>query len=641
MKPNVRFLKIFLILVAFLMGNLTFAQQKALTEKVKSATTLQVLQENTAQDAIPGTVTQVHYFTPVVSNVDFSTNGPKGLLLDNGPFVTHPGGGPGGSDYSMLESPDVNYGFGNQQNIPNYVADDFTVPSTWGVDSLVFFGYQTGSSTTSTFTGLYVAIWDGEPGVTGSTVIWGDMTTNILTASRWSNCYRGNDLVGTTRPIMRLVAVPTGLSLPAGEYWIEWAATGSLSSGPWAPPITIPGQFDTGNALQFTTTAGAWAPIVDGTNPKGLPFMIYGTGASLDPPTNLAATVDGHDVHLTWEPPSGGTIEELIYDDDTPSGSYSYVGYTMASRMSPSGACKILKLKYYTTVTDPLIAGFEPRVFNWEGTQPGTTILYETTADAVDGDWMEVDISAQNINVTGDFMVGFGSIQDDVFMGYNTTDNGRAWDFDNTGGTWSQWNETYFIRAIVEYSKGDIAELSPVSTRKSPPVPRENFRSHPRGVDGSHTVAPIDGLGNRALLGYNAYREGTKLNSTTITDLFYDDINVDPGTYDYTVTAVYDEGESAPTDPVVVQIWGVSIPETGKQAIQVYPNPASSFVNVKSDFNISQIEVLSFSGQTVYNNQNIVSKSSRINVSTLPDGVYFVKITTTQDIRTVKVTVTH
>ena len=641
MKLDLRLFKILLILIAFVAVNFSFAQQKAVTEKVKSANSVQVLQNDNTRDAIPGSDSQINIIRPVASSVDFSKSGSKGMLYDNGPVVSHPGGGPGGSDYSLLESPDVNYGSGNQQNIPNYVADDFTVTGTWAIDSLVFFGYQTGSSTTSTFTGLFVEIWDGEPGIPGSTVIWGDMTTNILTDSYFSDCYRGNDLLGTTRPIMRLMTAPTGLSLPAGDYWVAWAATGSLSSGPWVPPITIPGVFNTGNAIQYTASALAWAPIMDGTNPKGLPFIIYGSGPTLDPPTNLAATVDGQDVHLTWDPPSGGVIEELIYDDDTPTGSYSYAGYTMASRMSPSGPCKILKLKYYTTVTDPLIAGFEPRVFNWDGTQPGTTILYETTADALDGAWLEVDISAQSIMVTGDFMVGFGSIQEGVYMGYNTTDNGRAWDYDNTGGTWAQWNETYFIRAIVEYSKGNVVELSPVNTPNKTKISREKMVDHPRGVAAVHSKAPIRSLGSKSLLGYNAYRDVTKLNSTVITNLFYDDLNVTPETYEYTVTAVYDAGESVPTDPVIVKIIGVSIDEIGKQAIQVYPNPASSIVNVKSDFNIRSIELLSYSGQTILNNQNIDAKMTRINVSGLHDGVYFVRITTTQDIRTVKVTVTH
>ncbi len=50
---------------------------------------------------------------------------------------------------------------------------------------------------------------------------------------------------------------------------------GSLTSGPWVPPVTILGQTTTGNALQFTSV---WAPAIDtgiGTQ-QGLPFLILG-----------------------------------------------------------------------------------------------------------------------------------------------------------------------------------------------------------------------------------------------------------------------------------------------------------------------------------------------------------------------------
>ncbi len=162
---------------------------------------------------------------------------------------------------------------------------------------------------------------------------------------------------------------------------------------------------------------------------------------------------------------------------------------------------------------------------------------------------------------------------------------------------------------------------------------------HPRGVSVAHTNPPVPCFGNRALLGYNAYRDATKVNSSVITDLFYDDLDVTPGYYDYTVTAVYDEGESEPSNVCEAQIIGVSVDERGQQTIQIYPNPASGFINVKSDFNITNIEVLSFRGQTVYTNPTIDSKITRINISDLPSGVYLMRVTTTKAILSRKITV--
>ena len=90
------------------------------------------------------------------------------VLYDNGPLVTHPGGGAGGADASALQTAlgMTTYGFGHQVTANNRVADDFTVPAGgWSIDDIVFFAYQTGSGQTSTITSVNYRIWDGVPGL--------------------------------------------------------------------------------------------------------------------------------------------------------------------------------------------------------------------------------------------------------------------------------------------------------------------------------------------------------------------------------------------------------------------------------------------------------------------------------------------
>jgi hypothetical protein len=205
------------------------------------------------------------------------------ILYNNGPLVNSPGTGAGGADESVLQMNSLamgTYGFGNQLGAGNRVADDFTVPGSipWTISSIRFYVYQTDSTTTSTITAINYQIWNGPPGQPGSSVVWGDTTTNRLTGSSWSNIYRVLDdgLHATNRPIM-LCTVSAGFTLNPGTYWIDWQADGSASfSGPWAPPITINGQTTTGNGRQYTS---AWADVVDGgTNtPQGFPFIIMGT----------------------------------------------------------------------------------------------------------------------------------------------------------------------------------------------------------------------------------------------------------------------------------------------------------------------------------------------------------------------------
>ncbi len=211
-------------------------------------------------------------------------NNKSTMLYDNGPLVTNPGTG-GGADTSLLETGlGLNtLGAGHAQSTGYRVADEVVLATGCTVDSIAFFAYQTGSTTTSTFTGYNLRIWDGVPGAPGTNLVWGDSLTNIMGSTSWSNIYRMSDSApGTTRPIMISYAVTTGLHLDPGTYWLDWQANGSLGSGPWAPPISILGQTTTGDAKQWNLTA--WVDLTDsGTlTGLGLPFIMYGTwdGAS-------------------------------------------------------------------------------------------------------------------------------------------------------------------------------------------------------------------------------------------------------------------------------------------------------------------------------------------------------------------------
>ena len=86
----------------------------------------------------------------------------------------------------------------------------------------------------------------------------------------------------------------------------------------------------------------------------------------------------------------------------------------------------------------------------------------------------------------------------------------------------------------------------------------------------------------------------------------------------------------------------IGVPETGApQSILVFPNPASEVVTVKSDFAMSGIEVISYLGQRVYNQTCSGDKEIQIKVSSLPSGIYFVRVYTGQGVGMVKVAVEH
>ncbi len=207
-----------------------------------------------------------------------------GSLWNNGPLVTNPGAGADGADVSAI-SPGQS-GYGGNFNQPSYSrADNFTVTGGgWNISSMTFFGYQTNGGIPSTITGLYARIWldtDGD-GIDGDdSVVWGDMTTNILSSTDWTGIYRTSATAfdNTQRPIMNIVADGLDINLGNGSYWVEFAATGSAASGPWVPLVSSPVEAVIGNSLLYTVSSATWSTATDGGNGLGyeLPFLIDGT----------------------------------------------------------------------------------------------------------------------------------------------------------------------------------------------------------------------------------------------------------------------------------------------------------------------------------------------------------------------------
>ncbi len=222
------------------------------------------------------------------------------VLWDNGPLSTHPGGGCGG-DLSVLQDTLglTLYGLGAQQTAGNHVADDFTLEGACHIDTITVFTYQTGTAPPS-ITGVFMQIWDGPPNAGGS-VIWGDLTTNRLASCTASGIYRTLPTVDCTRHIQTVVAT-VDTSLAAGTYWVDFQFTGSGASGPWVPPVTILGL--TGkpgaNALQYTSSAGAWAAILDGTYPQDVPFIINGQCGAPPNDCNENGIPDECDIGTQW-----------------------------------------------------------------------------------------------------------------------------------------------------------------------------------------------------------------------------------------------------------------------------------------------------------------------------------------------------
>jgi hypothetical protein len=218
----------------------------------------------------------ISYNSALNYKINTMPSGIMQLLYDNGPIVNLPGGGCSGGDASV-QDPSLGhsiFGWGIQQNLGNYIADDFSNPAPWQIDSILFYAYQTGATTT-TITGVYIQIWRGKPNE-GGIVVWGDTVTNRMQNVALTNIYRAasSNPTDCSRRI-QLVSANVNLSIVPGTYWVQWGMTGSETSGPWCPPVTIAGDSLTGDAIQRVSYI--WTPALNGIHPNGAPFFLYGS----------------------------------------------------------------------------------------------------------------------------------------------------------------------------------------------------------------------------------------------------------------------------------------------------------------------------------------------------------------------------
>ncbi len=199
------------------------------------------------------------------------------LIFDNGPHFNIPGN----PNISQLQNTTLGTNtLGAGVSGAFTCADDVTLTGTYDVVSVDLYAYQTGAPTApASINFVALQVWDGDPSGSG-TVVWGDLTTDLLDNIEWSNTYRESETTpGTGRAIFRITANTSGLQLAPGTYWLDWTYAGDPAfSGPWQPPVSELDVPPNGNGLQ--SNAGTYAPALDsGANadPLAFPFQMYGT----------------------------------------------------------------------------------------------------------------------------------------------------------------------------------------------------------------------------------------------------------------------------------------------------------------------------------------------------------------------------
>ena len=644
----------------------------------------------------------------------YSTNDDtKDILWDNGPLITLAGGGSGGSDYSEVQDASLGmatFGLGIQIQNGQTIADDFEVTDTWTVNTFIFYGYQTDDGPPSTLNDVRFQVYDGDPSA-GGTVIFGDLTTNKMISTDWTNTWRvlesnpEEDL-----PVMEIVADAFGLVLAPGTYWIEWQVGGTGSDGPWCPPITISGETSTGNALHYT--ASGWEPAIDaGTfGNQGFPFIIEGTlgalsdnnigvGQIISPASGVDLSSDElvtiEIVNIGNNPQSnfdvsfsidgGAFITETVSTTINSLESYEYTFSTSAD-LSEYG---IYALEACTNLGDDENPYHDCTIKTIENSEESLCIagLYVTGCSLGDGliSWALAEINVPEITCDGNpyewyhdytnmvhtleagtaytltAQAAYENTYLDVWIDYNDDlfldDNEHIVDdfiLVNDANSYeipitipanvlngqhilryrTSWNG-FIVGSCDTYNYGNMCDFTAEicgGTSISPPT---NLTSDL--VDGNVVLsweAPNASKANQGkdFIAYKIYQNlegGPFLSLGSTSETTYTHEGPDFGLNCYFVTALYDEGESVPTDETCELITGIH--DMLGQTISLFPNPANKRVNIHSDFEIISVMVYNYEGQIVMN-ANDRGESCHIQTSQLNAGIYLFQINTIKGI---------
>ena len=83
----------------------------------------------------------------------------------------------------------------------------------------------------------------------------------------------------------------------------------------------------------------------------------------------------------------------------------------------------------------------------------------------------------------------------------------------------------------------------------------------------------------------------------------------------------------------------VGIGEANEVSLNVYPNPATDYINIEAGSVINEVRVYNPMGQEVYTNNNVNSENLIVNMQDMATGMYMVTIRTDKGVASHRISV--
>jgi len=194
------------------------------------------------------------------------------------------------------------------------------------------------------------------------------------------------------------------------------------------------------------------------------------------------------------------------------------------------------------------------------------------------------------------------------------------------GGSWistyeaMDWDYNYSIKAFI-----------------CKPCKSVNDLSSEKINDSSVLLSWTAPEGDLEIDGYHIFRNDTLLTTALITTTSYLDENLPVGEYEYYVITHYANGCISDSSNHIIETVALGVKNIENRTV-IYPNPTTKELSVTSyQFSIESIEVFDVFGKNANIKFSSFGEARMANISHLPSGIYFIRITTERNVFTEKI----